>query len=110
RNGLAQAQCTHDIRGGMAKAALRREKWTLSFDPDLKEFLIRTARRRGIYPVTLLEELVREKFNPYGHTAGKDSAEYVRMLRRRSRSRLDAAFLREMRSWQRSASAETLTS
>ena len=89
----------------MAKAVLRREKWTLSFDPDLKEFLIRTARRRGIYPVTLLEELVREKFNPYGHTAVKDSAEYVRMLRRRSRSRSDAAFLREIRAWQRSASS-----
>ncbi len=89
----------------MAKPALRRQKWTLSFDPDLKEFLIRTARRRGIYPVTLLEELVREKFNPYGHTAVKDSALYVRMLRRRSRSRSDAAFLREIRAWQRSASS-----
>ena len=91
----------------MAETALKRdrEKWTLSFDTRLKEFLVRTARRRGIYPVTLLEELVREKFNPYGHTDVEDSAEYVRMLRRRSRNRSDAAFLREMHAWRRSGSS-----
>ena len=38
-----------------------------------------------MYPVTLLEEIVKEKFNPYGHTGVKDSVAYVRMLRRRSR-------------------------
>ena len=77
----------------MAKTALRREreKWTLSFDSGLKEFVVRAARRRGVYPVTLLEELVREKFNPYGHTDVKDSVEYVRMLRRRSRKRSSSA-------------------
>jgi hypothetical protein len=91
----------------MGKAILRgeREKWTLSFDADLKEFLVRAAKRRGIYPVALLEELVREKFNPYGHTEVNDSVEYVRMLRRRSRKRSDAAFLREIRTWQRSGSS-----
>jgi hypothetical protein len=91
----------------MGKAILRREreKWTLSFDADLKDFLVRAAKRRGIYPVALLEELVREKFNPYGHTEVNDSVEYVRMLRRRSRNRSDAAFLREIRTWQRSGSS-----
>jgi hypothetical protein len=91
----------------MAKTALKRtkEKWTLSFDADLKAFLVRAAKRRRVYPVTLLEALVREKFNPYGHTSVEDSAEYVRMLRRRSRATSDAAFLREIRAWQRSGSS-----
>ena len=89
----------------MAKVFLKREKWTLSFDPTLKAFLIRTAKRRNMYPVALLEGIVREKFNPYGHTDVKDSVEYVRMLRRRSRRRSDAAFLREIRAWQRSGSS-----
>ncbi len=91
----------------MAKTALRREreKWTLSFDSALKEFVVRAARRRGVYPVTLLEELVREKFSPCGHSEGRDSVEYVRMLRRRSRNRSDAAFLGEIRTWQRSRSS-----
>ncbi len=89
----------------MAKAALDREKWTLSFDSTLKEFLVRTAKRRGVYPVTLLEELVKEKFNPYGHTSVKDSVDYVRTLRRRSRRKSDEAFLKEIRAWQRSGSS-----
>lgn len=88
----------------MARNSLKREKWTLSFDSCLKAFLVKTARRRGIYPVALLEEMVKEKFNPYGHTDVVDSAEYVRMLRHRSRGQSDAAFLKEIREWQRSES------
>ena len=52
----------------MPKTTLRKEKWTLSFDPTLKGLAVRAAQRRGVYPVTLLEDLVREKFNPFGHT------------------------------------------
>lgn len=89
----------------MAKAFRNREKWTLSIDAALKEFIIRTAKRRGMHPVTLLEEIVREKFNPYGHADVKDSVEYVRILRRRSWRQSDAAFLREIRAWQRSRSS-----
>ncbi|HEV8311365.1 MAG TPA: hypothetical protein VGW35_27210 [Methylomirabilota bacterium] len=89
----------------MAKASLKREKWTLSFDAALKAFLVKTARRRGVYPVALLEEIVRQRFNPYGHTDVMDSLEYVRMLRRRSRGQSDAAFLKEIREWQRSESS-----
>ena len=89
----------------MAKSSLKREKWTLSFDSTLKAFLVRTARRRHVYPVTLLEEIVKEKFNPYGHTDVRDSVEYVRMLRRRSWARSDVAFLKEIRAWQRSGSS-----
>ena len=40
----------------------------------------------------------------FGHTDVKDSVEYVRMLRRRSRGLSDAAFLKEIRAWQRSRS------
>jgi hypothetical protein len=89
----------------MARAVSTREKWTLSFDADLKAFLVRLARRRRTYPVAVLEALVREKFNPFGHTDIADSAAYVRMLRRRSRRQTDAAFLKEIRAWQRSASS-----
>ena len=89
----------------MARSSARREKWTLSFDADLKAFLVKTARRRRVYPVTLLEQIVKEKFNPYGHTDVKDSVAYVRLLRRRSRKRPDASFLAEIRAWQRSASS-----
>lgn len=88
-----------------SSSAARREKWTLSFDASLKSFLVRAARRRRVYPVALLEEIVKEKFNPYGHTGVKDSLAYVRMLRRRSRKVSDEAFLREIRAWRRSASS-----
>ena len=89
----------------MARSGMSREKWTLSFDSGLKAFLVKTAKRRRVYPVTLLEEIVKEKFNPYGHTDVKDSVAYVRMLRRRSRKHSDESFLKEIREWQRSASS-----
>jgi len=89
----------------MARAVAKREKWTLTFDSDLKAFLVKAARRRRVYPVTLLESIVREKFNPYGYTDVKDSVAYVRMLRRRSRKTSDGRFLEEVRAWQRSASS-----
>lgn len=89
----------------MARSTARREKWTLSFDAELNAFLVKTAKRRRVYPVTLLEEIVKAKFNPYGHAEIKDSAAYVRMLRRRSRKRSDTSFLNEIRAWQQSASS-----
>ena len=89
----------------MARSGMKRERWTLSFDPGLKAFLVKTAKRRRICPVTLLEEIVKEKFNPHGHTDVKDSVAYVRMLRRRWRGRSDQGFLKEIREWQRSASS-----
>lgn len=88
----------------MPKTALRlkKEKWTLSFDPHLKRFLIREARKKGIYPVNLLEQVVRERFNPYGYTDVKDSVAYVQELRKGSRTQSDEAFLQEIREWQKS--------
>ncbi len=89
----------------MSKAPLRKEKWTLSFDPTLKGLVVKAARRRKIYPVTLLEDMVRARFNPYGYTDVKDSVEYVAALRKDARKRTDEAFLAEIRAWQKSRSS-----
>jgi hypothetical protein len=89
----------------MGKTALRKEKWTLSFDSRLKSLVIKTARRKGVYPVSLLEEVVRERFNPYGHTDVKDSPAYIAAIRKKSRERSDEAFLAEIRAWQKSRSS-----
>ena len=86
----------------MPKAALKKEKWTLSFDPALKSAVVKAAKRRGMYPVALLESLVREKFNPYGHTDVDDSAAYVSTLRKQGRKQSDDAFLDEIDAWQKS--------
>lgn len=88
----------------MPKTSLRKEKWTLSFDPRLKSLLIREAGKKGIYPVRLLEEIVRERFNPYGHTDVEESIAYVQAIRKRSRRQPDEAFLKEIRAWQKSNS------
>lgn len=88
----------------MAKTSLKKEKWTLSFDPRLKRLLIKEARKKGVYPVRLLEDVVRERFNPYGHSDVKDSVEYVREIRKGSRDQLDEVFLKEIREWQKSNS------
>jgi hypothetical protein len=89
----------------MPKTILRKEKWTLSFDPALKGLVVKAARRRGVYPVTLLEDLVREKFNPFGHTDVDDSAAYVTALRRHGRKQSDETFLAEIEAWQKSRSS-----
>jgi hypothetical protein len=89
----------------MPRTALKKEKWTLSFDPALKSAVVKAAKRRGVYPVTLLESLVREKFSPYGHSDVEDSAAYVSSLRKQSRKQSDDAFLGEIETWQKSRSS-----
>lgn len=89
----------------MPKTALKKEKWTLSFDPALKSAVVKAAKRRGVYPVTLLESLVREKFSPYGHSDVEDSAAYISSLRKQSRKQSDDAFLDEIETWQKSRSS-----
>ncbi len=81
----------------MPKSALKKEKWTLSFDPRLKRLIISEARKKGVYPVNLLEQIVSERFLPYGHIRVKDSVAYVQKMREGSRSQSDEAFLREIR-------------
>lgn len=93
------------IEDDMPRGALKKEKWTLSFDPTLKSAVVKAAKRRGVYPVTVLENLVREKFNPYGHTDVEDSAAYVTTLRKQSRKQSDDAFLAEIEAWQKSQSS-----
>ena len=83
----------------MPKTAFRKEKWTLSFDRTLKGMVVRAARRKGLHPVTLLEDLVREKFNPFGYAGVKDSTAYVTALRRKGRKQSDEAFLAELKAW-----------
>jgi len=89
----------------MAKPLPKKAKWTLTFDARLKSLVIRAARRRGVYPVALLEEIVRSRFNPYGHSDIEDSAAYVAAMRKSSRSQSDDEFLAEIRKWRRSRSS-----
>lgn len=85
----------------MAKTALKKEKWTLSFDPSLKSAVVKEAKRKGVYPVNLLEEMVREKLNPYGYTDVKDSVAHVRAIRKKSKEVSVKAFLDEIKRWQK---------
>ncbi|MBI2357517.1 MAG: hypothetical protein HYV04_01135 [Deltaproteobacteria bacterium] len=85
----------------MGKASLKKEKWTLTFDRRLKGAVVKEARKRGVYPVQVLELLVREKFNPFGHADIKDEVAYVRKLRKEDRRKSDEEFLEEIRRWER---------
>jgi len=85
----------------MAKAKLKKEKWTLTFDRVLKEEVIEEAKKQGVYPVHLLESLVREKFNPFGHVGIKNERAYVRKLRKRDKEKKDEVFLEEIRRWEK---------
>ena len=89
----------------MPKRALRKVKWTLVFDRVLKDLVVKAARRKGVCAEALLEKLVREKFNPFGHTNVKDSAAYVTALRKKRRKQSDEAFLAEIEAWQKSRSS-----
>ena len=84
----------------MGKAKLK-EKWTLTFDRRLKEAVAEEAKRRGVYPAQVLESLVREKFNPFGHTDIKDEVAYVRRLRKKDKGKSDEKFLEEIRRWEK---------
>ncbi len=89
----------------MGQPAAKKGKWVLSFESKLKKLAITTAKRKGISPVILLENLVREKFNPCGHTDVDDSTAYVTALRKQSRKQSDEAFLAEIDAWQKSRSS-----
>lgn len=89
----------------MGRPADRKVKWTFSFDSNLKRLVITAAKRKNISAVTLLEDLVREKFNHYGHGDVENSAAYVSALRKLGRKQSDEAFLAEIEAWQRSQSS-----
>ena len=73
----------------------------MTFDRRLKEAVTKEAKRRRVYPVQVLESLVREKFNPFGHTDIKDEVAYVRKLRKKDKGKSDKEFLEEIRRWER---------
>ena len=88
----------------MPKAVLKKEKWTLSFDSALKDAIIKEARKKGVYPVNVLEDMVREKLNPYGYTDVEDSVAHVKAIRKKSKEISTKEFLEEIRIWQKSNS------
>ncbi|MBI4527995.1 MAG: hypothetical protein HY695_29725 [Deltaproteobacteria bacterium] len=86
----------------MGKAKLKKEKWTLTFDRRLKGPVVEGAKRRGVYPVqVLLESLVRERLNPFGHTDIQDETAYIRKLRKKDKEKSDEEFLEEIRRWEK---------
>lgn len=85
----------------MGKGKLKKEKWTLSFDRRLKGAVVQEAKRQGTYPVQVLESLVREKLNPFGHADIKDEVAYVRKLRKKDKGKSEEEFLEEIRRWER---------
>jgi hypothetical protein len=85
----------------MQKKTLRKEKWTLNVDHRIKGAVVKEAKRRGIYPGQVIESLVREKFNPFGHSDIGNEAAYVRKLRDDSQNGTDQIFLEEIRRWEK---------
>lgn len=73
----------------------------MSFDRRLKGAVVKEAKKRGIYPVQVLESLVRESFNPFGHSDIKDAPAYIRKLRKKDRGKSDEEFFEEIRRWER---------
>ena len=85
----------------MATNRLRKETWPLNVDRRVKSAVIKEAKRRGVYPAQVIESMVREKFNSFGHSDIKDEAAYVRRLRDKDRHANDKKFLEEIRRWEK---------
>ena len=60
------------------------------------------AEHKGtIFIAQVLEDLIREKLNPFGHTDVTDPTAYVRTLRRKSRETTDEEFLADLKRWEK---------
>lgn len=81
--------------------SLNKERWTITFDPNLKSLVQKEARKLHVFPVHLLESLVRERLNPYGFQSIRDSIAYVNSIREQSDHQSDQEFLNEIRQWQK---------
>ncbi|MDO8518589.1 MAG: hypothetical protein Q7T11_00310 [Deltaproteobacteria bacterium] len=81
--------------------ALKKDKWTLTFDRDLKSRVQREAKKLHVYPVQILESLVREKMNPYGFQSIQDSIAYVDAIRAKSAGLSNQEFLSEVKKWEK---------
>jgi hypothetical protein len=84
-----------------AATSPKKERWTLTVDRRLKREVQAEARRRGVPPSRVIEEAVREKFNPFGHTDITNPTAYVRALRRKSRGMTDQEFLADLKKWEK---------
>lgn len=85
----------------MPRTALKKEKWTLTFDQFLKNRIQQEARKMHVYPVQLLESLVRERLNPYGFQSVENSLQYITSVRKKSALKNDRRFLAEMKKWEK---------
>lgn len=72
--------------GNVEKITLKNDRWTWSLDARNKRLVDKAAKRRGIDHATILEDLVRDKFNPFGHTDVEGSVSYVADLRKQGRA------------------------
>lgn len=85
----------------MPRSSPKKERWTLTIDQRLKRVVVDEARQRGVRPAQVIEEAVREKFNPFGYTDVTNPAVYVRTLRRKSRKMTDKEFLADIKRWEK---------
>lgn len=84
----------------MSASALKKERWTVTVDSRIKRTILAEARQRNLRPGQVLEELVREKLKPFGHTDIKNAPQYIRALRKKSREPSDDAFLADLTKWE----------
>lgn len=85
----------------MSRAMLHKVKWTLTFDPTLKKRIQQEAGKLRVYPVQLLESLVREQLNPYGFQSVRDSVTYVASIREKNPARSNRDFLADLKKWEK---------
>lgn len=85
----------------MPLTSLKKERWTLTFDQDLKNLVQQEAFKLRIYPVQLLETMVRQTLNPYGLTSIKNSLSYVNSIRKKSRNIPNKTFIRDLKKWEK---------
>ena len=85
----------------MARHALKKDRWTITFDADLKSRVQEEARKLRVYPVQLLETLVRERLTPYGFQSVRDSVQYVNSIREKTLRQSDKGFLSDLKKWQK---------
>jgi hypothetical protein len=88
----------------MRSLLVKKERWTLTTDQRVKHSVIDEARRRKVLPARVLEYLIKEKLNPFGHADVVDPTTYVRMLRRKSRKTTDKEFLADLKRWEKVSS------
>ena len=79
-----------------------KERWTITFDHELKNRVREEARKLRVYPVQLLETMVRERLNPFGFQSIRDSIAYLNSIRQKSREKSNESFLAELAKWQKS--------